>query len=418
MISVDLIYGLPDQTNELWLEDLKTVKNAVGIDSVSIYNLKNLPGSPIQKMVENGKLSRPASKIEQADLFMITKEFFANQNTKRLGLRHFAFNNRERSMYNFIPKYNNSVIPVGNGAGGGFAGYRIYQKMKNDEYFNLIDQGKKPIAVASTVSIHAAFDGDIVGGFEEFRQINLKNLEIKYNDSTIISRFTPLLEQWEVAGMVTWNPETGVVKMTAAGEFYNVHLTQNLIDYNIVSINEANKNERKGEVMSISAEIISKIHASINENESIMPGTIADELNITERDVVRHLPNNMSTEIKGSEFESVWKEMTKWEKVTALVSNDGIIAEIKGKLSDGKSARGYFNLMDDTAPLNGHIKADAIESIFFVSKPFMNIESHSVQFYTQNGKKVFGIYLGRNKKRQIIESVLDGYKGLRKKYEN
>ncbi len=418
MISVDLIYGLPDQTKELWLEDLKTVNSLTAIDSVSIYNLKNLPGSPIGKMVERGKLTAPANTREQADLYTITKQFFADQNVKRLGLRHWAFSNRERSMYNFIPKYNNSVIPIGNGAGGGFAGYRLYQKMKNEEYFEKLDKGEKPIAVVSKQSSYTAFDGDIVGSFEEFRQVNLQNLQAKYNDNTIISRLSPLLEQWETAGMVHWNGDSGVVRMTDAGEFYNVHLAQNLIDYNIVSLNEAKRHESIGRTMAITKEIITKIQEKINENESTMPAVIADELGVTERDVVRHLPNSMSFEVSGSEFENVWKAMTEWEKVTALVSNAGIIAEIKGKLSKGSSSRGYFNLFDKDAPLNGHIKADAIESIFFVSKPFMKLESHSVQFYTKDGHKAFGIYLGRNEKRQIIESVLNGYNELRKTYEN
>ncbi len=170
--------------------------------------------------------------------------------------------------------------------------------------------------------------------------------------------------------------------------------------------------------MDLATDIIQEIHAQINRDESTMPATIADDLGITERDVVRHLPNSMSVEVSGTEFECIWKAMTEWEKVTALVSNSGIIAEIKGKLSKGTSARGYFNLFDSDAPLNGHIKADVIESIFFVSKPFMKIESHSVQFYTKEGDKAFGIYLGRNDKRQIIESVLNGYQDLRKNYEN
>ncbi len=245
MISVDLIYGLPDQSQEHWLEDLITVNELKAIDSVSIYNLKNLPGSPIAKMVKNGKLTAPADTKEQADLFTITKQFFADQNVKRLGLRHWAFSNRERSMYNFIPKYNNSVIPIGNGAGGGFAGHRMYQKMKNDEYFDMLDRGEKPIAVVSKQHAHTSFDGDIVGSFEEFRQVNLVNLQKKYDDGTIISRLSPLLEQWVTAGMVTWNSITGVVRMTDAGEFYNVHLTQNIIDYNLVTIKETRRTRKE-----------------------------------------------------------------------------------------------------------------------------------------------------------------------------
>lgn len=413
MISVDLIYGLPEQTEEIWLEDLRTVKNAIGIDSVSIYNLKNLPGSPIKSLVAKGKLSPPATKTEQADLFLITRDFFQNENCKRLGLRHWAFTNRERSMYNFIPKYNHSCIPVGNGAGGSFAGYRIYQKMKNSEYYSMLDQGRKPIAVASKVSPFARFNGDIAGSFEEFRQVNLKNLETRYEDGTIISRLSPLLEQWTDAGMVKWDPCTGVVKMTCAGEFYNVHIIQNLIDYNMITL----KN-REGKKVKITEEIISRIAKTIAEKPDTIPSTIADDLGITERDVIKYLPRSMSIETRGNQFEFIWETMTEWESVTVIVRNTGIIAEIKGKLSKGSTAQGYFNLLDSDAPLNGHIKSDSIDSIYFVSKRFMNLDTHSIQFFSANGDKIFSVFLGRNKKRQIIPSVLEGYIELREKYEN
>ena len=55
-VSIDLIYGFPEQSNEIWLDDLKSAA-ASGVDSVSIYRLKSMPDSPIQELVEQGALS-------------------------------------------------------------------------------------------------------------------------------------------------------------------------------------------------------------------------------------------------------------------------------------------------------------------------------------------------------------------------
>jgi len=410
-ISVDLIYGLPEQTEALWVEDLKIAKNATGIDSVSIYNLKNLPGSPIKSLVEKGKLARPATKNEQADLFLVTKNYFKHENCKRLGLRHWAFSNRDRSIYNFIPKYNYSCIPVGNGAGGTVAGYRIYQKMKNSEYYSMLDQGKKPIAIASKVSKYSELNGDIAGGFEEFRQINLKNLEEKYKDKTLISRLEPLIRQWDEAGIVVWNPTHGVIKLTSAGEFYNVHVIQNLIDFNRISLKNLNRKN-----ITVTMEVVEKIAKIIAEKPETMTSTIATDLGITERDVVKHLPDGMSIEVDVNQFESIWEAMSDWASVTVIIRNSGIIAEIKGKLSKGSKASGYFNLFDRNAPLNGHISIDSIDSIFFVSKKFMGLDTHSIQFFSTE-EKVMSIFLGRDENRAIIASVLESYLKLRRKYE-
>ncbi len=410
MISVDLIYGLPDQIREIWMEDLRTVTDAHSVDSVSIYNLKNLPGSPIQSMVDRGKLSKPASMEEQAALFRVTRDFMGNQSCKRLGLRHWAFSNRERSIYNFIPKYNHSCIPVGNGAGGSVGGYSIYQKMNPADYRSFIDRGEKPIAVASKVSELSLFEGLVAGGLEEFRMVNLRNLQRETGDETIVSRMSPLLDQWHGAGIVHWDHSSGVMRMTEAGEFHNVQLIQNFIEYNTLSRKTGGSSEK---VLTTEE----KIQKRFREKPGALPASVAAEFGITERDVVRHLPDGMSVEAPGRDFKNIWETMLSWGKVTSIVTNTAMIAEVKGSLSSGKEAQGYFNLFDSEAPLNGHIRADRIESIFFVSKKVMGMDSHSVQFFTSKGDKVLSVYLGRDEKKAILKEGLKGYRELRKTYE-
>lgn len=170
--------------------------------------------------------------------------------------------------------------------------------------------------------------------------------------------------------------------------------------------------------MKITKRIQNSIAKIIEEKPETMSSTIADDLGITERDVIKHLPNNMSTETSGNQFELIWESMTEWESVTVVVRNTVIIAEVKGKLSKGSTAQGYLNLFDSDAPLNGHIKVDLIDSIYFVSKKIMNLDTHSIQFFTAEGIKIFSVFLGRNKKREIIPSLLKSFMELRKKYEN
>lgn len=409
LISIDLIYGLPDQDKEIWQEDIEIASQSEAIDSVSVYSLKYLIGSPIKSLVESKKLSPPATTEEQLKLYRQTCEYFSSITSKRLGLRHWAFNNRERSMYNFIPKYNQSCIPIGNGAGGTVAGYRLFQRMTNSEYFDFIDKGLKPVAIANRVTNYSIMEGEITGSLEEFRRVNFKVLEKRFNDKTLIERLDPLFSQWVQGGMVSWSSETGVLKLTEAGEYHNVPLVQNIIDYNLWSI------KKRGN-MSITDDKIKKIHSIIRDNPSKMTSSIAEELQIPEGDVVKYLPDNMSIFVEPDKFEEIWETMTTWEKVTSIVTNSGIIAEMSGKLSRGKKSHGYFNLFDKDAPLNGHIKSDSISSIYLVSKPFMKLESHSIQFFDQTGEKILSIYLGRNSKREIIPNVLESYQVLRNSF--
>ena len=66
--------------------------------------------------------------------------------------------------------------------------------------------------------------------------------------------------------------------------------------------------------------------------------------------------------------------------------------------------------------LCGHLLTSKIASVWFVSKPLFGLESHSVQFLDAEGRQCFGVYLGRNEKREIIPSVREAFMAMKTKY--
>ncbi len=228
-ISIDLIYGLPDQTDEIWLNDLETAANTKSIDSCSVYNLKLMPGTPILKESEAGKYSAPADTKRQADMFLKMNDYYKNRNIKRLGLRHWAFSNRERSIYNFIIKYEQTCLPIGNGAGGRIGNYRIFQSGENKDYYKKIEAGEKPIAMALQLPENNKINGRLIGSLEENLCIDFASIEKEFNLPNLTKKFVPLLNQWQEAGMIFFDDK--IMKLTEAGEFWNVNIAQNLIDY-------------------------------------------------------------------------------------------------------------------------------------------------------------------------------------------
>ena len=71
--------------------------------------------------------------------------------------------------------------------------------------------------------------GAITGAIEEFLGFNINTLSKKYQKS-LLDLFEPLFEQWENAGMIS-SEKCGNIKLTEAGEFWNVNIVQNIIDY-------------------------------------------------------------------------------------------------------------------------------------------------------------------------------------------
>lgn len=159
------------------------------------------------------------------------------------------------------------------------------------------------------------------------------------------------------------------------------------------------------------------VRARVSENPSVMPRGLAQELGVSEAEIIRCLPGDMRLEVPARDFEALWEEMTGWEKVTFIAVCPGGIVEVAGRLPKGRFGHGMFNLMEKGNPLGGHLFADRVAQIWLVSKPFFGLESHSVQCFDADGGALFSVYLGRDGNRRILAGVLEGFQALRGRYE-
>lgn len=152
-----------------------------------------------------------------------------------------------------------------------------------------------------------------------------------------------------------------------------------------------------------------KIKELMSAKRPVTLGLIAKEVGCTALEAAQALPAaNAAFVREGISFEAVWERLAAWEKVTFFVIHEGHVFEIATKLSPGKTAMGYFNMLHADAVLGGHIKADALGRIAFISMPFMGRESHYVAFFGKDGTLHFSVYVGREK-HQLIESVKEAF---------
>ncbi len=127
------------------------------------------------------------------------------------------------------------------------------------------------------------------------------------------------------------------------------------------------------------------------------------------------LPEEMRSFADAEHFEKIWEAATKWEKATFIVSNSGAILEYKGKIPTGKFGHGYFNLMEKSHPLGGHLMVSQLGTICFVNKQLFNLESLSIQFFAKDGSQMFSIYVGREKK-ELIPAVKTAWLEMKKTF--
>ncbi len=145
----------------------------------------------------------------------------------------------------------------------------------------------------------------------------------------------------------------------------------------------------------------------LKQSRPWMLSSLAQECGITEMEVALALPEEMCAIIDGSNFEAIWRQISGWEKATFIMQHRGHVIEVQGKINAGKIGHGYYNIFGEEG-LCGHIKADAIVCIAFLSMPFMGKESHSLQFFDADGSVLFSVYLGR-RNHEIIPSVRDQF---------
>ena len=156
-----------------------------------------------------------------------------------------------------------------------------------------------------------------------------------------------------------------------------------------------------------------KVRDIITKEPSRIPGALAEELGVSEMEVIRSLPDEMVKEVSKEKFDEIIEEISNWGNLTVIVQNESTILEVKASFPVGTYGDGYYNLKSKDTPIGGHIRTDDLSAIFIVSKPFMGMESHSIQFFNKNGNAMFKLYLGRDENRVIIPEQIKRFLALK-----
>jgi putative heme utilization carrier protein HutX len=162
----------------------------------------------------------------------------------------------------------------------------------------------------------------------------------------------------------------------------------------------------------LTPKFIEDIRRSIDTEPRLMLRDLAERLGAPEGAVARALPQDMRGFAPASVFDHVWEAMTSWSAITFIAITPGLVLEFKGTLPKGSHGHGMFNLHTEGHPLGGHFMVARLGSICFLSKPFFGLESHSVQFYDQDGAVMCAVYAGRQG-RDIVAEVREAFMALR-----
>ena len=224
-VIVDLIYGLPGQTMEMWLDDIKTLAE-VDVDGMDLYQLNIFPEGPLDKAVKNGLVPACADIGGQADMYVAARDFLLEQGVERLSLCHWRRHKRERSLYNTLAKSGADVYAFGCGAGGHFGGITWMNQRTLEAYQADRLQGKKPLLmIAHQVEedlgqVCDELIRNLEMGFVDLRSLMLRDRRLEEMEI--------VLQLWQQRGLM--QADLGIYRLTKAGEFWYISLTQSLVE--------------------------------------------------------------------------------------------------------------------------------------------------------------------------------------------
>ncbi len=225
-IIIDLIYGFPGQTKEMWEHDILTL-HELEIDGGDLYQLQIFPGTPLHGAIEHGKMEDGLDVATRAHLYDFGCDLMEREQYRRLSVNHWGRTLRERNIYNHLMRSPAHCLAFGPGAGGNLNGYSTMSEGDYGKWKAIVAEGRKPVKMLFQQGEHAVLEKTITGEFELCR-INPTRLGKQF-DLDLADCLQPLFSQWTEARLLEENGDW--LRLTRAGQFWQVNLAQLTIDY-------------------------------------------------------------------------------------------------------------------------------------------------------------------------------------------
>lgn len=232
-VVVDLIYGFPKQTMDLWLADIAAAQS-LDLDGADCYQLNIYKSSPLGRAIENGTLPAGAGLPQQARMFAAGVAAMDRGFYRRLSVSHWGRTPRERNLYNQYVKGGAHCLAFGPGSGGMLHGHAYFSTPEYGTWLAAVAEGRKPLAMLLRPGPGERFFRSVAENMEQAR-LEISRLEKAFT-VPLGPLLRPLLAQWERAGLVAMRGENCL--LTIAGQFWQVNLTQLLMEYCSVRLRE------------------------------------------------------------------------------------------------------------------------------------------------------------------------------------
>ena len=211
-ISIDLIYGIPGLTNEMWKENIQTALS-FGVPHISSYALTVEPKTALKKLIQTGKISEPKDEVAQEHFQILVDTLQENE------FIHYELSNFGKE--NYFSK-NNSAYWLGKkylGIGPSAHSYdgisRSWNIANNSIYLKEIQEGKLPNEV-EILSQEDRYNEYVMTGLRTIWGVSLNRIENEFGEM-FLKYLLKQAEKFFSDGLLSINDNT--LKTTRKGKF-------------------------------------------------------------------------------------------------------------------------------------------------------------------------------------------------------
>ena len=399
VIVVDLMFGLPGQTDEIWHNDLERATD-LPLSGLDTYAFNLYPMLPINRMIEKGAFPVPPGFDVQADQYAYAVETLAKKGWNQVSNNHFAYPGRgERNRYNTLVKSNIPCWAFGSGAGGNFGGFS-YQVQGDLEQYLATPQGIKNIAFMSGHGPNKSLLGQVQHDIETGR---LNPALFDGNEAA-----EKLIAQWQQMQLFEEKSSDGFIYLNTSGRYWSPTLIRKLML--TLPSDEKDKTMQK-----LSTEQQIMLRQSLEKNPGQVLEMLAAQNQCSFEDVIRCLPEGFSRQTEGGRIVEILQAVAAWdEAVTFIAHTPDAIVEVTGKLPDGKVGRGFYNFEhpETDGGVHGHIYYENCAAIYLIERPFMGKATCSLNFINRNGGAMFKIFVGRDENGELKQHQIEAMRKL------
>jgi oxygen-independent coproporphyrinogen-3 oxidase len=211
-ISIDLIYGIPGMTNEMWKQNIETALS-FGIPHISSYALTVEPKTALKKLIQTGKVSEPKDEVAQ-EHFMILVEMLQQHGFIHYELSNFGkpdYFSKNNSAYWLGKKY----IGIGPSAHSYDGISRSWNIANNPIYLKEIEAGKLPGEVEILTS-NDRYNEYIMTGLRTIWGVSLNRIQKEFGEE-VLQYLQKQSEKFIADGLLA--VEKNILKTTPKGKF-------------------------------------------------------------------------------------------------------------------------------------------------------------------------------------------------------